>query len=422
MSLKSALTLCLCILTIISTACENEAPTNHTDNDTGINSDTDTTNTDTTNTDTTNTDTNNSDTDNSDTDNSDTGNTDTDNSDTDNSDTGITPLTLDEYLTQEPELLTEFICSSVFSCAEKQPLAFLADYGRFADKADCIAQVPSTLWGDAGYFNAEREATEAGRLEFDPQHAAECIAHIKVEMKKCQSVDEFMASIYSICKNSFIPTVEESAPCLKSNECISDRCLFDNQEECFGRCAATIELPKEGEPCGYSTHSTSCVPGLYCVQSTQDNNEYCTKPGTRQKGEICNGIQDLCAGDMTCTLEHVCDDRKALAQIGERCEDSILCQPGLNCVSTQPEPPHAGTCIVIKTAGQSCTQHADCSPNLYCSGSISTPGECTPLKKAGQSCQGTRECLDSMSCEPEAGNTCVAYETGGPDICNMPTE
>ncbi len=403
MSWKSALTLCLFIFTIISIGCENEDKTNNNLN----------------NHDTENHDTGNSDTDSG---NSDTGNSDTGNSDTDSGNTPLTPITLDEYLTQAPALITEFMCESVYTCPEKHPLTFLNHYGRFAGKTECIAEVPSSLWGDDGYLPSDREATDAGRLEFDPQQAAECIAFITVEMKRCQSVDEFMLSMHNVCKKSFIPKVTENKPCQQSHECISDRCSFENTSECFGRCALAVEPLQEGESCSSFGQVNSCAPGLYCISNaTGDSTDrYCTAPHTRQKGEQCYGIQNICSGNMICTLgDYVCDERTPLAKSGEPCDALNICKSGLACVSADPLVPLITTCAVIKTAGQPCTTHNICSSNLYCSGDT---GKCTAPKPAGQPCQEHFECMSPLFCDSDANNTCASYETGGIDRCDVPTE
>src|SRR5690606_23142143 len=107
------------------------------------------------------------------------------------------------------------------------------------------------------------------------------------------------------------PKVQETAPCMANNECISNLCVHDESDECFGRCAAPEELPQEDEVCGTGWQRNGCADDLYCIRSADGTSaeSYCTKPKTRQKGEACDATQEVCADNMICTLKHVCDER-----------------------------------------------------------------------------------------------------------------
>lgn len=334
-----------------------------------------------------------------------------------------TPITADEYLTQFPDLLIESICNAVFSCPEKQPTTFLQSVGRFATKADCVANLASTLWIGGTKFKTEHEALEAGRIEFDSQRATQCITDLKKDLTQCNSVEKLLSSTPVYCANVFIPTLQENSPCNARNQCISNICMPTPHGECFGRCAPAIELAKEGEVC----NNKPCDDNLACVLKPEGSTiqRYCTRPGSIKKGEFCDFHNSACAENLTCTREFACTDRAPLANSGEHCDNNtIACTPGLTCIDLKLDPSAdtdiaTGTCGLPKPAGALCHMTTECQPGLYCSGSLHFPGTCTAPRTVDQICEGDPECAHPLVCDRYSGRCATPAPT---PTCEIPTE
>jgi hypothetical protein len=92
-------------------------------------------------------------------------------------------------------------------------------------------------------------------------------------------------------------------------------------------------------------------------------------------------------------------------EVGDSCESSNECGPGLGCDTAQLR------CAALAGAGEGCTS-TSCQEGLYCNGS----NECAALPVEGQLCPDGK-CLTGLTCVDVSGtDTCVAPHAV-PDSC-----
>lgn len=334
-----------------------------------------------------------------------------DGEDSANNNGGNSSLTFEEFEKKAPKLLAENLCTRIFACSEKQDPDMIMGLGRFANKEECIETIPQELWGGDLYKN-EQESLQAGRLVFDATKAASCLKALEKAASQCNSIEEIQA--LSDCESPFTPKVKADEPCIADDECISGSCVKLDLD-CFGHCGEGPKLAAEGESCD----QVECAAGLYCVEDA-DETSSCVKAKSRQKGEACGYYSAVCANNLSCNSESVCDERQPLANEGDECSlgsTPIVCKPGMSCVNlTVVGGGLTGTCGAARALGEECQFEFECKPGLKCDGDFGTSGKCVVPKMVGESCQSDQECHNSLLCNEDT-NKCYEELT---DSCELP--
>jgi hypothetical protein len=130
-----------------------------------------------------------------------------------------------------------------------------------------------------------KASIEAGRVEYDGEAAADCVA--AVDDVSCKDYASDMIDDDSACRPFLIPLVADGGACTQDFECKSDNCV-DGAGDADGTCQA---LPGEGQPC-----DDNCADGTYC--------------GYENSSEVCLALKAdgaVCILDRECASDY-CDD------------------------------------------------------------------------------------------------------------------
>ena len=388
---------CFCALTVFAAGCGNDGDGNQTV---------------TNNTNPNNTNPNNTNPNNTNPNNTNPNNTNPNNTNPNNN----SPLTFEIFAKQSQKLITEYICEGVYECPEKQPLIIFAGMGRFADKEECIAQLANELW-DGDRYQSERKSLGAGRLEFDPAAAKECLNALIEDAKVCGPFGEHTEGPLRRCEVVLVPKVEKGDACMKEMDCVSRNCDF-SESACYGRCGEPIKKHLEGEAC----FESNCAIGLFCVAAKEANgNQTCIQPKSRKIGEPCSRYYAVCEDNHVCNADHVCGKKPALASAGQACDmTSLPCKPGLVCADVEFDTENytvTGTCAPPRDIGGDCTLDVECKVGLHCDGSYEELGKCRAPKSAGQECNASVECEGRLICDDES------YECAESTyVCELPAK
>lgn len=255
------------------------------------------------------------------------------------------------------------------------------------------------------------ESYEGGRIEFDGEAAATCLAY--VEGRGCDrpwtyepTADEVAGR--AACDAVFRGTMTRNGPCILSMECAHEEtdtavCGFDPtcvEACCAGGCRVLV-APGEGESCN---NTAGCQAGLYCAI---DPNTFQPTVCTRQKalGQPC-GSGNECADGGYCDFNSNACARPA--KVGEPCFD-VPCEEGSYCVDLQNNGD--ARCLGFGGLGDPCVYEDGCRPlNATCDWQAS---QCVELPKAGSACsQSGQPCASSAFCDWNS-NTCVARAVEG---------
>lgn len=335
-------------------------------------------------------------------------------------------------------------CDAPYQCPTYSPPRGASRFGSLASCREGVAEEFVPLLG-AGLGLSEESlnaAIEAGRVVFDADVAARCLAQLEedpcVALQGQQLVGE--------CASIFTGTVAPGGACTSSPECAGDlSCYFDEADGmCRGRCMnlrysscqdaglcepdeycdegqckeATIE---EGEAC----QPGQCRPGLSCSFDEQAGAGSCQPVGSGQEGTPCAN-DALCDEGLACLWDSTVGTMacKAAIAVGEFCDPSRGsggCEEGAECFETGAQQ---YSCVARYSVaeGQRCS-YALCQRGLVC-----LDGLCTEriARKAGESCdeqvsvcEGGLVCArvapddEEGTCQPpaETGESCGEHDT-----------
>lgn len=311
-------------------------------------------------------------------------------------------------------------------------------------------------------------AVRAGRLSYDPQAQAACLA----AGRSSDGGTPFEgAELTGPCARILTPRVGPGGSCERHDECISGYCRAGGVASCGGQCAAPIAVggacaPRRdvcaaGSSCEpgpdgrhrclvHGAPGARCGQGLgVCVEGTECVDGRCTLPVT--EGQACTPGQVSCGEDLECVAVPGDIARCwARPRLGEACQPDLPCAGTcLRCDLAQgrcvarggegdacvPGEDHclfaydcsaAGRCVLRPRPGEACAKTADFPRgNCLYRDHDCRAGSCVPLPKLGESC-GTGEdqsfsCAEG-TCQFSTGNTtgvCAPPEPGpGPgEVC-----
>ena len=232
-----------------------------------------------------------------------------------------------------------------------------------------------------------QEALEAsiakGRVLFRAERGAACYAAYETTYApgKCSNVTQTYADpAGSACRETFVGTVAEGAPCMGDHECADGLTCVGYTKVSEGTCKVP---PAIGEPCG---------PGR-------------SDAGATGAASLELGAHPSCADGARCDpLERKCV--KAAAN-GEACGSTDDCAASLHCV--------LGKCITSGPGGPgaTCAVADDCTPDSYCErASGASEGTCAKKKAAGGTCTGAMfvsECIGRCDAEPGEPGSCASF-------------
>jgi hypothetical protein len=191
-------------------------------------------------------------------------------------------MTLDEYtrgaVTAQCQLELACCTGSDLALLHGQPIASAAQCEQVAD-------------GAAQPIEAALQASiDGGRLSFDGEAAARCIAAAQAETA-CAGVttnhlldDGFRTSAIAVCDSVFLPKVGLGQSCVQGFECSTG--------DCNGGCTVP---PGQGSAC-----ATACAAGLFCAttcEPLEPAGQACTGSASCESG-VCAGSAcvAVCAG------------------------------------------------------------------------------------------------------------------------------
>lgn len=332
-------------------------------------------------------------------------------------------------------------------CARAQPThcEWLTTCRNFATCADW----PGTPRFGADWCERARANVEAGRLRYDAELAARCLAQMEASLTLCWSPPIFACT-------PFLPNVPVGETCFPLSPpagtmCVDGYCPDDGT--CPSTCVAAVGLGEacsagpecgsaawcdsgfcrargaEGEPCG------ACLSGLQCL-TTPSGAQVCSSSG-RFPGESCDETNpcltpgycvegtcrtssprggacppnlnacpegQLCVGASTGVLG-TCTDLPGVGEacLSDRCESDAFCG-------------ETGRCEAYGGVGDECGGLLPaCESSLACVVSGPGNGRCTPRGGPTDPCTSTYECLPDLVCVTES---CRAPGSVG-DTCNV---
>ncbi len=320
------------------------------------------------------------------------------------------PLTID---TLTPAFVSAY-CKSASSC----PTSYLW----FASPDSC-----ATLFGAKLSSMEEPALVKAGRLTFNADKAAECLAAISGGSCALEKGGP------QACRDAFVGVVATGASCEDDRVCVSHWCKGVNQKSATNTsgCGVCTEAIKVGEACT----GTGCAVGSKCI------GDKCVADGSVAVGAECAG-ESSCGASAFCDYDGSKQKCVAFAASGEACKSSSACAGGLMCLA-KAMTDKSGTCGAARKLGDACfamgkpgQSGGDCGPGLAC-GIIGDPDgksvpklNCVAQKKMGEACTSYWECgmLDavciSSKCAawPAIGQPCAkvvfSFSCGQNAMCN----
>lgn len=310
-----------------------------------------------------------------------------------------------------------------FIAAETSYCGWAARCGAYETADDCLAveffdvTYPDGLLASAVFRQQFGGAVvkyllqsfEAGRIEFDAEAAATCLAY--VDARGCDRPWTYTPSEEEVagrkaCASVFRGTMTRNGPCIVSMECARGEfdeavCGFDptcTDACCAGGCRVLV-AGAEGEACN---NTTGCQPGLFCaVDPNTFQPTVCTKK--LPVGAQCfNG--DDCA-DGTFCWGGTC--RRGV-ELGGSCLDAP-CEPNSYCADLNDSGNY--TCIGFGDVGDPCIWDDGC--RHIAATCDYEARECVTLPKVGESCiDGVGACAPTAFCDWNAG-VCVTKAAEG---------
>jgi hypothetical protein len=192
--------------------------------------------------------------------------------------------------------LAEASCAKQWDCCTDaeimdQYTGITIDGHPIASEADCVDFADALLTGFG--VMQWKASVEKGRLEYDGDAAADCIAAI--ESATCDQYSSDTIPTASDCRPFLIPKVADGGGCTQDDECTSGNCVGamvnTGSESTDGAC---MPMPQDGDAC-----DDNCADGLTC--------EFDTSSGMRTCQPLHSDGED-CSLDRQCASDH-CDDQ-----------------------------------------------------------------------------------------------------------------
>ncbi len=242
----------------------------------------------------------------------------------------------------------------------------------------------------------------AGKMTYDAEAAAACVATIKQSCAQALAADTT-----ATCVQMFTGTAPDAVACAVNAECKSGFCKLDySKPACAGQCAQPSKLD------GFCVFDDGCAKGLACILG---------KCGPASGGKL----GDPCS-DTTCGAGLYCEQTgegtsECMAKVGkdQACTLPSQCEKGLHC-GLDPIS-FAGVCTPPADVGQACKPDAGaesfgpgqgtaCVTGSVCSFSAADKASCLPVVASGQPCSHPFQC-DKLDL------TCVGWTPGGKGVC-----
>ncbi len=373
--------------------------------------------------------------------------------DTETGDTPATEVELDDFFTQAEAAYCEWqVGCHAFGAEER-----CRNVNHFEDRLSMrrLSGVGSADWLPTAYY---KEAVEVGRIDYDKEAAATCLAYVRA-----QSCDLPEVHVYSedelagqaACAGLFTGRMGKNGPCLSAIECAEAAvCGFDPtcvDMCCVGACRVLPTVPKLGEPCtnscegdsfcafdpntgtptvctaspalGQPCPQFSCAGGSSC-EFTGGDTPVCV--GVKPVGAACGGDGGNCDVGLVCTRDQNYDNGVCLrpADEGESCDrfsPDIVCRRFDNvCDATDK-------CAALPGKGETCEDYR-CRGDFFCAVGNGTQ-KCSPVADAGEGCgypnyDGSYvPCSGDNVCDPNddfSVYTCVTPNPASP--CPVPED
>lgn len=194
------------------------------------------------------------------------------------------------------EAAAEPICQRMFHCCttaeERDGLWFYFGLESTpTDVASCTTAMKAGLANFAGFV---APSFAAGRLEFVPSAAGDCLATLRASAETCEGliVEGELAPMLA-CPKAYAPKVAIGGDCIVSTECVDSVCRPTDAARTKGTCQPR---GKEGDFC----LGDSCEAGLVCSELVDgacvgsSKSSVCRKPAAN--GTLCCSDAD-CIGD-----------------------------------------------------------------------------------------------------------------------------
>jgi hypothetical protein len=296
-------------------------------------------------------------------------------------------------ITEFWQLETTALCEVLVNCGGGQ-----------GDVVYC-AQLPNIEGNGFNSSNIIDDEIDAGRVQYDPEYAAACLAAIGAEA--CS--DLLNGSPWPAgCAGLFTGTVATGAPCAADVECLSGLCVQGSADGGCGTCRAPNPLCHDSWQC--ATGQVCEVETSHCVTEVPPGaaGQPCGTNNACQAGSYCNGD----VSPATCAVR---------GSNGGFCPwggPFGSCQAGLACTPGPENDEYNGICLPWATVGQTCVS-GQCSGDLFCnlSGICEQPPSSGPCAEEGSGCAYPAAYCDTMEATP----TCLPVRQLG-DECDPNSE
>ena len=142
-----------------------------------------------------------------------------------------------------------------------------------------------------------KESIEMGRVEYDGDAAADCVAAI--ESVSCSEYGTGAAALEEMgCRPYLIPKVAEGGGCTQDFECTTHNCVGAMQSGGQSTDGMCKPMPTAGEPC-----DDNCADGSYCAYDLTAGDDICQP--LKADGAEC-GYDDECTSDDCDDMTDVC--------------------------------------------------------------------------------------------------------------------
>jgi hypothetical protein len=257
-----------------------------------------------------------------------------------------------------------------------------------------------------------KEAVEVGRIGYDKEAAATCLAYVRT--RTCEYAwlhvwtEEELAG-QAACDAVFKGRMGRNGPCVSASECAEESvCGFDPSCAdmcCVGACRVLAQPLELGEPCG---GNTPCAVDLFCDSDPNTGMSTVCK-ASPTLGQPCpNGV---CAGEAYCDYSGdalTCRARKAEGELcngGNECEQPGVCQYN--------DVDWTGRCYRPRDEGEAC------DPDGYDAQCIRVDNTChlvdrvcVPLPGKDDYCP-RNECAGDFFCSQQQGGRCLPVADAG---------
>jgi len=298
---------------------------------------------------------------------------------------------------------------------------------------------------DAVPIDYMKEAIEVGRIGFDEEKAASCLAFVQqrtCEISYLHTWTEEELAGQAACEGVFTGRMGRNGPCLSAAECAeASICGFDPScvdACCVGACRVLAQPLAIGEACGGSTACAEdsfcgfdpnagvstvctaspkvgqpcdgpCATGSFCDYS--GGTPVCRVP--KAEGANCNGVQE-CEHPAVCRYNDIDYTGKCFrpGTEGEPCDPGFY---GPNCVRFDNVcHPIDLVCAPLPGKGEGCPDYV-CQGDYFCS---EDQGQrCVPVADAGEPCGYSSDNYDYVPCSGD--NYCdFEFDSG---VCKQPS-